>query len=82
LTLVFVAVLTSLGIYQVWQRYEVYSLGLSLSTETLQYSSLLDESRKLKLELATIKRAGRIRREAANRLGMHVPPPQDIVEIR
>mgnify|MGYP003956314517 CR=1 FL=1 len=82
LTLVFIAVLSALGIYQVWQRYEVYALGLELSTETLKYRSMLDDSRKLKLELATIKRAGVVRREAASRLGMHVPPPQNIVEIR
>ncbi|HIA03897.1 MAG TPA: hypothetical protein EYN66_18675 [Myxococcales bacterium] len=82
LTLVFVAVLSALGMYQVWQRFEVYALGLELSTETLQYRSMLDDSRKLKLELATIKRAGVVRQEAATRLNMHVPPPQKVVEIR
>jgi cell division protein FtsL len=82
LTLLFVAVLSSLGIYQVWQRFEVYVLGLQLSTETLQYRSALEDGRKLKLELATIKRAGVIRQQAADRLDMRVPPPQDIVEIR
>jgi len=79
---VFVTLLTSLGIYQVWQRYQVYALGLELSTGTLQYRAQLQENRKLRLELATMKRADRIRAEASERLGMGVPAPQDIVEIR
>ncbi|MFT7621298.1 MAG: cell division protein FtsL [Myxococcota bacterium] len=78
----FVGVLTSLGVYQVFHRHRVYSMARELSTETLRYRTLLDESRKLRLELATLKRVGRIRREASDRLGMHVPAPQDIVEIR
>ena len=82
LTFMFVTLLTSLGIYQVWQRYQVYALGLELSTSTLQYRAHLQENRKLRLELATMKRADRIRTEAAERLGMGVPAPQDIVEIR
>ena len=82
LTLVFVAVLAALGVYQVRQRYQVYSLGVSLSQATLEYRVALDQNKKLRLELATLKRAGRIRREAAERLEMHVPAPQDIVEIR
>lgn len=82
LTLLFVATLSSLGIYQVWHRYQVYSLGTDLSTETLRYRSLLEENRRLRLELATLKRVDRIRKEASERLGMRVPAPQDIVEIR
>ncbi len=82
LVAVFVSILTSLGIYQVWHRYQVYQLGMELSTETLKYRSMLDESRRLRLELATLKRVERIRREASDRLGMRVPAPQDIVEIR
>ena len=35
LTLGFVAAMISLGMYQVWQRYELYSLGMKLSGETL-----------------------------------------------
>jgi cell division protein FtsL len=81
-TLVFVVVLVSLGIYQVWHRYRVYSLGMELSRETLVYRSALEENRKLRLELATLKRVDHLRARAEDRLGMHVPAPQDIVEIR
>ena len=82
LTLSFVGVLTGLGLFQVWQRYQVYRLGMQLSAETLRYRSLLDDNAKLKLELATLKRVGRIRHEAEERLHMRTPVPHDIVEIR
>jgi len=81
LTLVFVSLLTGLGIYQVWQRYQVYALGLELSTQTLQYRALLEEERRLRLELATMKRAGSIRQQAGERLEMRIPAPQDVVEV-
>ncbi|MFT5431433.1 MAG: cell division protein FtsL [Myxococcota bacterium] len=82
LTLVFVSVLVGLGIYQVWHRYQVYSLGMDLSSETLSYRDGLDHNRKLKLELATLKRVERIRGEAEERLGMRVPAPQDVIEVQ
>jgi len=82
LTLGFVIALLSLGVYQVWQRYDLYSLGMSLSGETLRYRALVEDRKKLRLERATLKRAERIRQEAASRLGMHHPAPTDVVEIQ
>lgn len=82
LTLTFVGILSGLGMYQVWHHYQVYSLGMELSSETLEYRDQLEENRRLRLELATLKRVERIRGEARKRLGMRVPAPQDIREIR
>ncbi len=82
LILTFVGLLVVLGVYLVWTRYQVYTLGVELSRETIRYRALLDEQKKLRLELSTLKRPARIRKEAAERLGMQVPAPQDIVEIR
>ena len=82
LTFVFVGVLVGLGIYQVWHRYQVYSLRMQLSSETLQYRDGLEENRKLRLELATLKRVDHIRAEAHERLQMRVPAPDDIIEVR
>ncbi len=81
LMLLFTSVLTSLGVYQVWHRHQVYTMAQELSMETLRYREQLQQSRKLRLELATLKRVERIRKEASDRLGMRVPAPQDIVEI-
>jgi len=82
LTLAFVSTMTALGMFQVWQRYQVYRLGMELSTETLRYRSLLEEHKKLKLELATLKNVDKLVERAEGRLDMHVPAPQEIVEIR
>lgn len=82
LTLLFVTSISLLGMYQVWQRYQVYRLGMELSHETLRYRSLLEEHKKLKLELATLKNVDRLVERAEGHLEMHVPAPQEIVEIR
>jgi cell division protein FtsL len=82
LTFGFVGILTGLGIYQVWQQYEVYSLGVELSHETLSYRALLDNNRRLRLERATLKRGERVRKEATERMGMRIPMPHQVVEIR
>jgi len=78
----FVTVLSLLGMYRVWTQYQVYSLGQDLSRETLQYRSAREENQKLTLELSTLKEARVVRSRAEQRLGMHQPAPQDVVEIR
>ena len=81
-TVLWVGALVGLGLYHVWQRHEVHQLGVELSTETLKYRSRYEENRKLRLELASVKRADRVRARAENRLEMRVPAPQDLIEIR
>jgi cell division protein FtsL len=78
----FVTVLSLLGMYRVWTQYQVYSLGQDLSRETLQYRSAREENQKLTLELSTLKEARVVRSRAEQRLGMHQPAPQEVVEIR
>ena len=62
--------------------FDLYSLGMSLSGETLRYRALLEDKKKLRLERATLKQPERIRQEAAARCGMRVPAPTDVVEIQ
>ena len=82
LTAAWVAVLVVLGLYQVWQRHQIHLLGVELSTQTLRYRAAYEENRKLRLELASVKHVDRVRDEAEKRLGMRIPAPQDLVEIR
>ena len=82
LTAVWVVILVALGLYQVWQRHQVHFLGVELSNETLQYRRAYDENRRLRLELASVKHVDRVRADAEKRLGMRVPAPQDLIEIR
>lgn len=81
-TALYVSILVGLGLYQVWHRHELHRLGVQLSTETLQYRAAYEENRKLRLELASVKHADRVREEAERKLHMRVPAPQDIIEIR
>ncbi len=78
----YVVVLAGLGVYHVWQRHDARRLGMDLSTETLRYRAAYEEHKKLKLELASVKRVDRLRDNAEARLGMRAPAPQHIVEIR
>jgi cell division protein FtsL len=82
LTFLWVGALTALGVYHVRNRHEVHRLGVELSTETLRYRSRYEENRKLRLELSSVKHADRVRDQAEKHLGMRVPAPQDLIEIR
>ena len=82
LIVVFAAGIAVLGIVQVSHRHRLYEAGMDLSRQTLRYRKLLEENQRLRLELATIKQADRIREVARRRLGMRVPAPQEIVEVQ
>lgn len=78
----YVSVLVCLGLYHVWQQHDARRLGMELSNETLRFRAAYEEHKKLRLELASVKRVDRLREAAESRLGMRAPAPQEIVEIR
>jgi cell division protein FtsL len=82
LALALVGALMAIGIYRVWSEYEVFEMGASLRAESELHSTLVDEQRKLKLELAAIEHAMEIERRAQEELGMRPPTDRDYVVVR
>ena len=79
--LVIVSLLTSVAIFHVWYHYRLVNLGFELGKEINRHQALVEENRKLHLELATRKRTGTLE-DIANRLGLRACEPSDVVNIK
>ena len=73
--LAFVAIL-SLG--AIWCRVQVVQLGYDLNHLRQTQNNLLEEERKLRVELLTLKAPQRIERVALEKLKMQSPTPEQI----
>lgn len=80
--LLFTAILTAAGVFHVWYNYEVYALGHRLAHQTIMHRKLRDETKKLKLELSTLKRSQNLNQIAKEKLGLRHAEPQDWVLVK
>jgi cell division protein FtsL len=70
------------GFGYVWCRIEVVELGYQLSDTHRLHSRLLNDNKKLHLELARLKAPERVQRIAIERLGLKHPTKEQIVVLR
>jgi cell division protein FtsL len=66
----------------VWCRVQVVQLGYKLSEAHRIHTRLLNDSKKLHLELARLKAPERVERIAIEQLGLNRPRKEQIVELR
>lgn len=71
--------LVGLALLHVWLRLQVVRLGYVLSTKSKLHSQLEQESRELKVELATLISPERLETMARSRLGMAEPEKGQVV---
>ncbi len=71
--------LVCLALLHVWLRLQVFHLGYVLSTTSKLQSQLEQESRELKVELATLSSPQRLEQMARSRLGLKEPEKGQIV---
>ena len=70
------------GFGYVWCRVQVVQLGYKLSGAHRIHTQLLNDSKKLHLELARLKAPERVERIAIERLGLNRPSKEQIVVLR
>ena len=70
------------ALFFVWSRIQVIQLGYEISTVLKEGRSLAEMTKRLKLEVATLKSYGRIEKVAVEDLGMSKPKPDQVVVIR
>jgi cell division protein FtsL len=78
LALVFVAC----SLFYVWSHHQIISLGYETSAAAQEERELLQENKKLRLELAELKAPGRIERIAARDLGLVTPQKEQLIIVR
>lgn len=70
------------GFGYVWCRVQVVQLGYMLSDAHRVHTKLLNDSKKLQLELARLKAPERVERIAIEQLGLNRPRKEQIVVLR
>jgi len=84
LLLLFTFLLFLIGgsLFYVWSRIQVIQLGYEISNALKAERALAEESKKLRLEIATLKSYARIEKVAVEELGMAKPKPEQVIVIR
>jgi len=66
----------------VWFRTSITSIDYRIAGEMHRRDALLEENRKLKVEIATLKSPGRIESIARAKLGMRYPERDQVIFLR
>ena len=70
------------SLFYVWSRIQVIQLGYEISNALKVERALTEESKKLRLEIATLKSYARIEKVAVEELRMAKPKPEQVIVIR
>ena len=85
--LIFMALVVALvfigcSLFYVWSHHQIISLGYETSQATREEGELLQENKKLRLELAALKSPSRIERMASQELGLVSPQKGQLIIVR
>jgi len=82
--LILVAALVAVGcsLFYVWSQHQIISLGYETSEAAREEQVLLQENKRLRLELASLKAPGRIERMAQHDLGLVPPQKEQLIIVR
>jgi cell division protein FtsL len=85
--LIFVALVVALAfigcsLFYVWSHHQIVSLGYEISQAIGEEQELLQENKKLRLELAALKSPRRIERMASQELGLVSPQKDQLIIVR
>jgi|PlaIllAssembly_1097288.scaffolds.fasta_scaffold422500_2 cell division protein FtsL len=81
-TITMAAVFIACALFSVWAHHQVVSLGYEISEANQEEQDLLQESKKLRLEVASLKSPGRIQGTALRDLGFTNPQKDQLIIVR
>jgi cell division protein FtsL len=70
------------SLFYVWSRIQVIQIGYEISNALKEERAFNEESKKLRLEIATLKSYARIEKMAVEELRMAKPKPDQVIVIR
>jgi cell division protein FtsL len=70
------------SLFNVWAHHQVISLGYEISQGSQEEQNLLQENKKLRLELAALKSPQRIENVALKELGFIHPQKEQLIIVR
>jgi cell division protein FtsL len=75
------AYLVALSLFYIWSRVEVVSIGYAISEKQQVFAQLLEDNRKLQVEVAMLKSPQRLQDIAQKQFGMQPPVSEQIVAL-
>ena len=79
--LLFIALMLAVALFYVWSRLQVTNLEYSISSFEGRLRNLQQESRSLQVEVASLRSPQRIEQVAQQKLGLHLPKPEQVITI-
>ncbi len=80
--IVIALVFMATALVSVWFRVSITKIDYRIAEEMHRGSSLLEENRKLKVEIATLKSPRNIESIARNKLGMRYPERDQVIFLK
>ncbi len=85
--LIFVAVILAFvfigcSLSYVWSHHQIIALGYEVSQAAREEQELLQENKRLRLDLAALKSPARIERMASRDLGLGAPQKEQLIIVR
>jgi|SRR3990167_9987325 len=77
-----VAFMAILSLFYIWSRIQIVQYGYDINALRGRHRQLVEENKKLNVEVATLKSPGRISRIAREKLKMQMPKPEQIKVIK
>ncbi len=71
----------AVALFYVWSRLQVTNLEYSISSFEGRLRHLQQESRSLQVEVASLRSPQRIEQVAQQKLGLHLPKPEQVITI-
>lgn len=82
LVLMVALVFIGCSLFYVWSHHQILSLGYETSQATHEEQGLIQENKRLRLELASLKAPSRIERMAQQQLGLGIPQKEQLIIVR
>ena len=69
-------------VFYLWSRLEVVSLGYEIAQENKERGGLMDDNKRLKLEILSLKSPQRVETIALDRLGLVYPKREQVIIVK
>ena len=79
--LIFMALLLAVSLFYVWSRLQVLNLEYSISSLESRVRHLQQESKGLQVEVASLRSPQRLEQVARQKLGLHLPTPDQVITV-
>lgn len=79
--LVFMALLLAISLFYVWSRLQVLNLEYNISSLESRVRHLQQEAKGLQVEVASLRSPQRLEQVARQRLGLHLPTPDQVITV-